>query len=161
VAEDFRKVLEEIGEHPIIVRSSSMLEDSFGLAFSGKYLSVFLTNQGDIETRLSNFIIGLKKVFASTFGPDPILYRRDHGLLDYDERMAMVVQKVVGQRFGDYFFPFASGVMFSRNVYVWNPKIKKEEGLVRLVFGLGTRAVDRVGSDYPRMIPLSHPQLRF
>jgi hypothetical protein len=50
--------------------------------------------------------------------------------------------------------------MFSRNVYAWNPKIKKEEGLVRLVFGLGTRAVDRVGSDYPRMIPLSHPQLR-
>ena len=160
VVEDFRKILEEIGEHPIIIRSSSMLEDSFGLAFSGKYLSVFLTNQGDIETRLSHFIMGLKQVFASTFGPDPILYRRDHGLIDYDERMAMVVQKVVGRRFGDYFFPFASGVMFSRNVYAWNPKIKKEEGLVRLVFGLGTRAVDRVGSDYPRMIPLSHPQLR-
>ncbi len=160
VVDDFRKILEEIGEHPIIIRSSSMLEDSFGLAFSGKYLSIFLTNQGDIETRLSNFIVGLKKVFASIFGPDPILYRRDHGLLDYDERMAMVVQRVVGRRFGDYFFPFASGVMFSRNVYAWNPKIRKEEGLVRLVLGLGTRAVDRVGSDYPRMIPLSHPRLR-
>jgi hypothetical protein len=160
VIEDFRKILEEIGEHPIIIRSSSMLEDNFGLAFSGKYLSVFLTNLGNIETRLRNFIAGLKQVFASTYGPDPILYRVDHGLLDYDERMAMVVQKVVGQRFGDYFLPFASGVMFSRNVYAWNPKIKKEEGLVRLVLGLGTRAVDRVGSDYPRMIPLSHPQLR-
>ena len=160
VVADFRKMLEGIGEHPIIVRSSSMLEDNFGLAFSGKYQSVFLTNQGDIETRLSHFLMGLKKVFASTFGPDPILYRRDHGLLDYDERMAMVVQKVVGRRFGDYFFPFAAGVMFSRNVYAWNPKINKESGLVRLVHGLGTRAVDRVGSDYPRMIPLSHPQLR-
>jgi hypothetical protein len=160
VIEDFRKILEEIGEHPIIIRSSSMLEDNFGLAFSGKYLSVFLTNLGDIETRLRNFIVGLKQVFTSTYGPDPILYRVDHGLLDYDERMAMVVQKVVGRRFGDYFFPFASGVMFSQNVYAWNPKIKKEEGLVRLVFGLGTRAVDRVGSDYPRMIPLSHPQSR-
>jgi hypothetical protein len=160
VVEDFRKILEEIGEHPIIIRSSSMLEDNFGLAFSGKYTSVFLTNQGNPEMRLSKFIVGLKKVFASTFGPDPILYRRDHGLLDYDERMAMVVQKVVGRRFGDYFFPFASGVMFSRNVYAWNAKIQKEAGLVRLVFGLGTRAVDRVGSDYPRMIPLSHPQLR-
>jgi hypothetical protein len=160
VVEDFRKILEEIGEHPIIIRSSSMLEDSFGLAFSGKYLSVFLTNQGDIETRLIEFIKGLKEVFASTFGPDPILYRRDHGLLDYDERMAMVVQKVVGRRFGDYFFPFASGVMFSRNVYGWSPKIRKEDGLVRLVLGLGTRAVDRVGSDYPRMIALSHPLLR-
>jgi hypothetical protein len=160
VIEDFRKILEEIGEHPIIIRSSSMLEDNFGLAFSGKYLSVFLTNLGDIETRLRNFVVGLKQVFASTYGPDPILYREDHGLLDYDERMAMVVQKVVGQRLGDYFLPFTSGVMFSQNVYAWNPKIKKEEGLVRLVFGLGTRAVDRVGSDYPRMIPLSHPQLR-
>ena len=160
VIEDFRKILQEIGEHPIIIRSSSMLEDNFGLAFSGKYLSVFLTNLGDIETRLRNFIVGLKQVFASTYGSDPILYRVDHGLLDYDERMAMVVQKVVGQRLGDYFLPFASGVMFSRNVYAWNPSIKKEEGLVRLVFGLGTRAVDRVGSDYPRMIPLSHPQLR-
>lgn len=160
VVEDFRRILGEIGEHPIIIRSSSMLEDSFGLAFSGKYLSLFLTNQGDLETRLNNFIMGLKKVFASTFGPDPILYRRDHGLLDYDERMAMMVQKVVGRRFGDYFFPFVGGVMFSKNVHTWNPKIKKEEGLVRLVFGLGTRAVDRVGSDYPRMIPLSHPLLR-
>jgi len=160
VVDDFRRILEKIGEHPIIVRSSSLLEDSFGLAFSGKYLSVFLTNQGDIEIRLANFIQGLKRVFASTFGPDPILYRLDHGLLDYDERMAMIVQKVVGRRFGDYFLPFVSGVLFSRNVYAWNPKIKKEEGLGRLVFGLGTRAVDRVGSDYPRMIPLSHPLLR-
>jgi len=160
VIDDFRKILDEIGEHPIIIRSSSMLEDSFGLAFSGKYLSVFLTNQGDLETRLSHFIRGLKRVFASTFGPDPILYRMDHGLLDFDERMAMVVQKVVGRRCGDYFFPFVSGVLFSRNVYAWNPRIKKEDGLGRLVLGLGTRAVDRVGSDYPRMVPFSHPLLR-
>jgi hypothetical protein len=160
VVADFRRILEEIGEHPIIVRSSSMLEDNFGLAFSGKYQSIFLTNQGDLETRLSAFIAGLKRVFSSTFGPDPILYRRDHGLLDYDERMAMIVQKVVGRRFGDYFFPFAAGVLFSHNMYAWNPKISKEAGLVRLVHGLGTRAVDRVGSDYPRMVPLSHPMLR-
>jgi hypothetical protein len=160
VVADFRRILEEVGEHPIIIRSSSMLEDNFGLAFSGKYQSIFLTNQGDLETRLTHFVAGLKKVFASTFGPDPILYRRDHGLLDYDERMAMVVQKVVGRRLGDYFFPFAAGVMFSRNVYAWNPRIRKDDGLVRLVYGLGTRAVDRVGSDYPRMVPLSHPQLR-
>lgn len=158
--EDFRRILEQIGEHPIIIRSSSMLEDSFGLAFSGKYQSVFLGNQGEMKIRLGRFIVALKKVFSSTFGPDPILYRRDHGLLDYDERMAMIVQKVVGRRFGHYFFPFAAGVMFSRNVYAWNPRIQREAGLVRLVFGLGTRSVDRVGSDYPRMVPLSHPLLR-
>lgn len=160
VLDDFRKILEEIGQHPIIIRSSSLLEDNFGLAFSGKYLSVFLTNQGDLATRLERFVEGLKRVFCSVFGPDPILYRLDHGLLDFDERMAMVVQKVVGRRWGDYFFPFVAGVLFSRNVYAWNPKIKKEEGLGRLVLGLGTRAVDRVGSDYPRMVALSHPLLR-
>ena len=103
---------------------------------------------------------GVKTVLASMYGPDPILYRRDHGLLDYNERMAMIVQKVVGRRFGDWFLPFASGVMFSYNSYAWSPKIRKGDGLVRLVFGLGTRAVDRVGGDYPRMIPLSHPGLR-
>ena len=56
------------------------------------------------------------------YGPDPIIYRRDHGLLDYNERMAMIVQKVVGRRFGDWFFPFAAGVMFSRNVYGLEPE---------------------------------------
>jgi hypothetical protein len=157
---EFRRLMEQIGEYPIIVRSSSYLEDSFGLAFSGKYLSVFLANQGSLEERLAAFVHAVKRVLASMYGPDPILYRRDHGLLDYNERMAMIVQKVVGRRFGDWFLPFASGVMFSYNSYAWSPKIRKEEGLVRLVFGLGTRAVDRVGGDYPRMIALSHPGLR-
>ncbi len=160
VVADFRRLIEEIGEYPIIVRSSSYLEDSFGLAFSGKYRSLFLANQGDADTRLAAFMDGVKQVLSSMYGPDPILYRRDHGLLDYNERMAVIVQKVVGRRFGDYFFPFASGVLFSYHSYTWNPKIRKDDGLVRLVFGLGTRAVDRVGSDYPRMIPLSHPGLR-
>lgn len=156
----FRRLIEEIGEHPIIVRSSSFLEDSFGLAFSGKYQSVFLANQGDVEARLAAFVRGVKTSLASMYGPDPIIYRRDHGLLDYDERMAIIVQKVVGRRLGDYLFPFAAGVMYSRNCCTWSPKIRKDDGLVRLVFGLGTRAVDRVGGDYPRMVPLSHPLLR-
>ena len=160
VVDQFRALIRQIDEHPIIVRSSSYLEDSFGLAFSGKYQSIFLANQGDEETRLAAFLRGVKTVLASMYGPDPIIYRRDHGLLDFNERMAMIVQKVVGRRFGDWFFPFAAGVMYSSNSWAWNPRIRKEDGLVRLVFGLGTRAVDRVGGDYPRMVPLSHPQLR-
>ncbi len=160
IVAQFRGLIEEIGEHPIIVRSSSLLEDSFGLAFSGKYQSVFLANQGGVEARLAAFLRGVKTVLGSMYGPDPIIYRRDHGLLDYDERMAMIVQKVVGRRFGDYLFPFAAGVMYSYNSYAWSPKIRKSDGLVRLVFGLGTRAVDRVGGEYPRMVPLSHPLLR-
>lgn len=160
VDETFREFLENIGERPLILRSSSLLEDNFGFAFSGKYDSVFLANQGDLETRLKDFVNGLKKVHMSTYGPSPILYRKAHNLLDFDERMSVLVQEVVGRRFGDYFFPFSAGVAFSYSSYSWTPRIKREDGVVRLVLGLGTRAVDRVGSDYPRMIPLSHPTLR-
>jgi hypothetical protein len=160
VVEEFRRLIRQIGESPIIVRSSSYLEDSFGLAFSGKYQSIFLANQGSEDVRLDGFVRGVKTVLASMYGPDPIIYRRDHGLLDFNERMAMIVQKVVGRRFGDWLFPFAAGVMYSTNSWVWNRRIRAGDGLVRLVFGLGTRAVDRVGGDYPRMVPLSHPTLR-
>ncbi len=160
VKNSFKNVLEEIGEHPLILRSSSLLEDNFGLAFSGKYDSVFLANQGDIETRLNEFIWGLKRVHMSTYGPAPILYRKTNNLLDFDEKMSVVVQKVVGRRFGSYFFPFSAGVGFSFSSYSWTPRIKKEDGVMRLVMGLGTRAVDRTGDDYPRMVHLSHPNLR-
>jgi len=156
----FREFLEKIGEHPLILRSSSLLEDNFGYAFSGKYDSVFIANQGPIEDRLDSFIRGLKRVHMSTYGPAPILYRKDHNLLDFDEKMSVLVQKVVGRKIGNYIFPMAAGVAFSQNPFRWSPRIRKEDGVVRLVFGLGTRAVDRIGSDYPRMIPLSHPLLR-
>ena len=160
VVEDFRKFLQRIGEYPLILRSSSLLEDNFGHAFSGKYDSVFIANQGDLEKRLGEFIWGLKQVHMSTYGPGPILYRRDHDLLDFDERMSVLVQKVVGRHLGKYFFPLAAGVGFSYSSYSWAPRIKKEAGFVRLVFGLGTSAVDRVGRGYPRMVHLSHPMLR-
>ncbi len=160
VVSKFRSFLEEIGEQPLILRSSSLLEDSLGHAFSGKYESVFVANQGDLDTRLKDFIRGLKQVHLSTISPGALAYRRERNLLDFDERMSVLVQNVVGRRFGDNFFPFAAGVAFSVNAYNWSPKIQKEEGMVRMVFGLGTRAVDRVVRDYPRMVPLSHPQLR-
>ncbi|NTU60203.1 MAG: pyruvate, phosphate dikinase, partial [Deltaproteobacteria bacterium] len=160
VVEDFRQFLARVGDDPLILRSSTLLEDNFGFAFSGKYDSVFLANQGSAEDRLREFMWGLNRVHMSTYAPAPILYRRDHKLLDFDERMAVLVQKVVGRRYGDYFFPFASGVGYSHNAHRWTPRISREEGLVRLVCGLGTRAVDRVAADYPRMVPLGHPLLR-
>jgi hypothetical protein len=156
----FRDFLEKVGEHPLILRSSSLLEDNVGHSFSGKYDSVFIANHGSPEERLKEFVQGLKSVLMSTFGPAPILYRKERELLDFDERMSVLAQKVVGRRFGDYFFPFAAGVGFSFNAYTWTPRINPDDGLIRLVFGMGTRAVDRVGDDYPRMIPVSHPLLR-
>jgi hypothetical protein len=74
--------------------------------------------------------------------------------------MAILIMVVEGKHHGQYFMPDASGVAFSRNLYRWAPQIRREDGFVRLVWGLGTRAVDRVGNDYPRLIALSHPLLR-
>jgi len=153
--------LEKIGDDaPLILRSSTLLEDNMGYSFSGKYDSIFISNQGKMKERIAEFVHAFKKVHISTFALDPIIYRQDHDLLDFDERMNVLVQKVVGTKCGKYFLPAAAGVAFSYNGYRWNPKIKKEDGLLRLVYGLGTRAVDRVGNDYPRMISLSHPKLR-
>ncbi|MCG6878650.1 MAG: PEP/pyruvate-binding domain-containing protein [Deltaproteobacteria bacterium] len=160
MVEIFRKFLEEVGECPLILRSSSLLEDNVGHAFSGKYDSVFIGNRGKMGERLEEFIRGLKSVVMSTMAPAPILYRKERNLLDFDERMSVLAQKVVGRHFGGYFFPFAAGVAFSFNAYTWSSRINQDDGLIRLVFGLGTRAVDRVGNDYPRMIPISHPLLR-
>ena len=153
-------LLLKIENKPLIVRSSSLLEDNFGTAFAGKYESVFLANQGSFKDRLKALTRAIGRVYASTLSPDALLYRRSKGLLDYDERMAVLIQVVQGERFGKYYLPHAAGVAFSNNLYRWAPQIKREDGVVRLVWGLGTRAVDRVGNDYPRLIALSHPLLR-
>ncbi len=155
-----REILKKLGTHPLIVRSSSLLEDRFGTGFCGKYASIFLANQGKLEDRLRSLLGAIAEVYASLLGPDPILYRKEHNLLDYVEDMAVLIQKVVGTQIGDYFLPAFAGVAFSRNEYRWSPRIKREDGLARIVVGLGTRAVDRSGSDYPRMIALGAPTLR-
>jgi len=158
--EQFRAMLDYYGQAPIIVRSSSLLEDSFGNAFAGKYLSVFCTNQGDPETRLDEFMRAVKLVYASALNPSALSYRCKRGLGQNDEQMAILVQRVSGMPYRQYFFPALAGVAFSRNLYTWNDRIDPRQGIIRLVFGLGTRAVERVGSDYPRMIAISHPHLR-
>ncbi len=160
VVHGLRTILENLGNHPLIVRSSSLLEDRIGTGFYGKYDSIFLPNQGTLEQRLRALLGGIAEVYASVMAPDPILYRREHNLLDYVEEMAVLIQKVVGFRMGDYFLPAFAGVAFSRNEYRWSPRIKKEDGLMRIVMGLGTRAVDRAGAEYPRMVALGDPTLR-
>jgi len=155
-----RTLLEEVGGTPLIVRSSSLLEDNFGFSFAGKYDSFFCPNQGTPEENLVALTNAITRVYASVLNPDALLYRQQMGLVDYDERMGILIQKVQGQRYRDFFFPALAGVGFSRNPFRWNRKIRPEDGLLRLVWGLGTRAVDRVGSDYPRMVALGQPQLR-
>ena len=160
IQEQFRAMLDYYGQAPIIVRSSSLLEDSFGNSFAGKYRSVFCANQGNPEARLADFMEAVKLVYASALNPDALCYRSKRGLGANDEQMAILVQRVSGMPYQKYFFPTLAGVAFSRNLYAWSDRIDIRQGIIRLVFGLGTRAVERVGSDYPRMIAISHPQLR-
>jgi pyruvate,water dikinase len=153
-------LLDEVGDSPLIVRSSSLLEDSLGSAFSGKYKSLFLANQGSKNERMAALLDAITEVYASVFGPDPIAYRKEKGLLDFHEEMAILVQEVVGTRVGDYFFPALAGVAFSTNEFRWSSRIRREDGLVRLVAGLGTRAVDRTPDDYPVLAVPRKPKLR-
>ncbi|OGO31462.1 MAG: hypothetical protein A2136_10295 [Chloroflexi bacterium RBG_16_54_11] len=157
---ELKDLLEAIGKKPLIVRSSSMLEDNFGTAFAGKYDSHFCPNQSTPEENLSNLMQAIAATYASTLKPEALLYRRSKGLQDYDERMAILIQVVQGEPYGRYYLPHAAGVAFSHNLYRWNPQIRREDGFARLVWGLGTRAVERVGNDYPRPVALSHPTLQ-
>mgnify|MGYP000248984686 CR=1 FL=1 len=153
-------LVERLGSGPLIVRSSSLLEDSFGGAFAGKYDSFFCPNQGTLAENLAALLDAIRRVYASTFKPDALFYRQQVGLVDYDERMAILIQRVAGSRYGRYFFPAVAGVAFGRNPWRWNRHIRREDGFMRIVWGLGTRAVERVAHDYPRMVALSHPHLR-
>jgi hypothetical protein len=160
ILDQFCILLAQIGKKPLIVRSSSLLEDNFGTSFAGKYESHFCPNQGEPEQNLRDLTRAIIRVYASMLNPDALLYRRSKGLQDYDERMAILIQVVQGEPYSRYFLPHAAGVAFSRNLFRWSPQIRREDGFLRLVWGLGTRAVDRVGNDYPRLVALSHPLLR-
>ena len=151
--------LDDFGETPLIVRSSSLLEDGLGAAFAGKYRSVFIANQGSKQERLIELMDAIAEVYASMFGPDPIKYRAERNLLDFHEEMGVMIQEVVGKKVGQYYFPTCAGVALSKNDFLWSPRIKPEDGLIRLVPGLGTSAVDRLGDDYPALIAPGQPTL--
>jgi predicted nucleotidyltransferase len=160
IVEGLRRIIRNFQDRPIIVRSSSLLEDNFGYAFSGKYKSLFVPNNGTEEERLHALMDAIAEVYASTFSPDPIEYRRERGLLDFNEEMGILIQEVVGTHVGPYFMPTYAGVAFSRNEFRWSPRISREDGMIRIVPGLGTRAVDRMGNDYPILISPKRPNLQ-
>jgi pyruvate, water dikinase len=153
-------MLEDFGEVPVIVRSSTLLEDGIGAAFSGKYKSLFLANQGPKQKRLEDLTSAIAEIYASVFNTDAIEYRAERGLLDYNEQMGIIVQQVVGKKVGHYYLPAFAGVGFSNNEFRWSPRIKRDDGLLRIVPGLGTRAVDRVSEDYPILVSPGQPGLR-
>ncbi len=157
IQQQFMRMLEYFGQSPIIVRSSSLLEDNFGNAFSGKYESVFCVNQGTPEERYEAFEQAVRTVYASMMNEDALSYRLNRGLFDADEQMAILVQRVSGNYYNQYFFPHIAGVGNSKNLYVWDQKIDINAGMLRMVFGLGTRAVDRTSGDHVRIVCLDDP----
>lgn len=151
--------MESCENRPLIIRSSSLLEDQVDTFFSGKYKSLFITNVGTKTERLQQLVEGILEVYASLFNPDSIQYRKKRNLIDSSEHMGIMIQEVIGTKVGPYFFPLYAGVAFSNNELQWSPRIKREDGLLRMVFGLGTRAVDRIGDDYPILISPGQPNL--
>lgn len=160
IIQQFENMLDYFGEMPYIVRSSSILEDARGNAFSGKYESIFVTNGGSSEERLAALLDAIRRVYASVLDREALIYRKARNLLDSEERMALLIMRVSGRRRGNYFFPQAAGVGLSYNPYRWHPEIDPESGVVRLVFGMGTRAVDRSDNDYTRLAALNIPLRR-
>ncbi|MCX5805517.1 MAG: PEP/pyruvate-binding domain-containing protein [Proteobacteria bacterium] len=160
IRERFQLMLEYYGQSPIIVRSSSLLEDAFGNAFAGKYESYFCANQGTPEERYEKFEEAVRKIFASTMNIDALTYRMQRGLDQQDEQMALLVQRVSGSYRKYYFFPELAGVGLSYNTFVWQKGMDPKAGMLRLVFGLGTRAVNRMENDYPRIVALDNPLVK-
>ncbi len=156
----FKEMLNYFGQSPIIVRSSSILEDNFGNAFSGKYESVFCPNQGPLSARLEQFMDAVRRIYASALSQEALAYRDHRGLLEQDEQMALLVQRVSGTVYDKIFFPHVAGVGYSFNPYVWDKQIDPKAGLLRIVCGLGTRAVDRIEDDYTRLVALNAPDRR-
>lgn len=173
------KIINEI-HRPIIVRSSSKLEDNPEASFAGKYDSYFLVNEGTKRERLNELELAIKKTWRSLFSADAMIYRIKMGFLHRDEQMGILLQKVIGRKFDiEYqnpttgkvekirlFAPAIAGVGFSRNlIYILSKKMKQEDGLVRLVMGLGTRAVDRkfaheASLSIPSFNPTQNPFIR-
>lgn len=154
--EQFRHVLDYYGQDPCIVRSSSILEDGFGNAFAGKYESVFCSNSGTPEERLREFENAIRTVYKSTMSMAALDYRKRRGLENRDEQMSLLVQRVSGSRYGTYFLPSAAGVGYSVSPYRFHGK-EQGSGMLRLVMGLGTAAVDRERGSYPRIVSMDNP----
>lgn len=157
IRSELERLLDHYGQYPILVRSSSLQEDGFGNAFAGKYESIFLVNQGAPDHRLTALEDAIRKVYASSMSEDALHYRKQRGLDQREEPMALLIQRVNGRFHGHYYLPDAAGVGVSRNTFAWDPAMDPKAGMVRMVMGLGTRAVDRIEGDHACVMALDQP----
>lgn len=144
---------------PLAIRSSSILEDSRILPFAGIYNTYVVPNSHeDYEVRLKQLEDAVKLVYASVFYAAPVQYAKNADIRIEEEKMAVLIQELVGECYGDLYYPAISGVAQSYNFYPYYP-LKPEDGTVSLALGLGKAIVEgervyRFSPAYPKLNPL-------
>jgi len=141
---DITKALKNYLMHvkePLAVRSSSLLEDSQNQPFAGIYSTFMLPNNCDDELRLMQLLDAIKLVYASAFYNSAKAYIQKTVHASEEEKMAIVLQKIVGNMHGNRFYPIYSGVALSYNFYPVAP-LKREDGIVSVALGLGKIVVE-------------------
>ncbi|MBZ5663019.1 MAG: hypothetical protein LAO30_00300 [Acidobacteriia bacterium] len=138
---DLRALIVQV-KTPLAIRSSSLLEDALERPFAGVYATKMIpNNQFDPDIRFRRLVEAVKFVYASTYFREARDYIRTTGTKPSEEKMAVIIQEVVGQRRGDRFYPDISGVARSYNFYAFEPA-RPEDGIVTLALGLGKTIVD-------------------
>ena len=160
IVESLERVVLDFQGKPFIVRSSSLLEDGFNYSLSGLYDSRIIANQGSVAEAVEALLNAVKEIYCGVFDPRVLTYRLRNGLIDYPESMAILIQVITGNKLGNYLFPDISGVGSSRTPFTWQGNSKSnvaDEGYLRLVCGLGTRAIRRGDYDFPQIVVLNEP----
>ena len=138
---DLRSIVEDV-HTPLAIRSSSMLEDTMKAPFAGIYATKMIpNNEYDPDVRFRHLVEAIKFIYASTFKRSAKDYRTTIGHNDRDEKMAVIIQQLVGKRYHTRFYPELSGVARSYNYYPMKPA-KPEDGVVSLALGLGKTVVE-------------------
>ena len=151
-----KELMQRIGKRPFIVRSSSLLEDNLSHTFFGVYESIICTNQGSEEENFEKLLNAICRIYASTFNPEAIKIRKQHRLIDYDERMAIIIQPLIGETYGRYFFPAITGYGFTSLPNTKN----KSDGVLQLALGFDEQFSNSRSTNQGYTIPLKHPNYR-
>jgi CheY-like chemotaxis protein len=150
---DLRAFL-QTAPYPLAVRSSGLLEDSPSQPLAGVYRTVMVPNTGPLRDRLADLVAAIKSVYASTFSQQAKAFLKMTPFRLEQEKMAVIIQQIVGRRHGDRFYPDFSGVARSQNVYP-APPMKVEDGIAAVALGLGRAVVE--GGTCVRFSP-RHPR---
>ncbi|MGD2124782.1 MAG: PEP/pyruvate-binding domain-containing protein [Desulfobacteraceae bacterium] len=145
-------------KYPLSIRSSSLLEDAQFKPYAGLYQTYMIpNNHRELSVRLQQLITAIKLVYASTYYEGPKTFSRSVSTQPQLEAMAVIIQQLTGEAYGEFFYPALSGVAQSHNFYPVSP-MKSDEGIALVALGLGKTVVEgeralRFSPRYPNMLP--------